>query len=79
MRSNKNKKNSSAWTVAQAARVWGMSEGTLRRRVRSGHIQASAQPGGVLLIEAATVHALLAARWCCRQDGGRSARKGTRR
>jgi hypothetical protein len=62
------KTNDASWTVAQAARAWGMSEGALRRRVRSGHIEALAQPGGALLIEAATVHALLAARWCARPD-----------
>lgn len=68
MRRNKNKKNSTSWTLAQAARVWGMSENALRRRVRSGHIEALACPGGVLLIEEATVQALRAARWCSREE-----------
>jgi predicted site-specific integrase-resolvase len=64
-------KNDVAWTVAQAARAWGMSESALRRRMRSGHIETAACSGGALRIEAATVHSLLAARWCCREDGKR--------
>jgi transposase-like protein len=72
----RNKKNGGAWTVAQAARAWGMSEGTLRRRVRSGHIEALSQSRAGLLIEAATVQALLAARWCSREeDEAQNARK----
>ncbi len=55
-------------TLAQVARAWGMSQRTLRRRVKSGLIQAvkasSTQRHPALGIEAATVNAFLAARWC---------------
>lgn len=55
----------SSVTLAQAARAWGMSERTLRRRVKSGLIQAfKSRDGAALRIEAATINALLAARWC---------------
>lgn len=58
-------RNAQAVTLAQAARAWGMSERTLRRRVKSGLIQAvKPRDGAALRIEAATVNALLAARWC---------------
>ncbi len=62
------KNNGPGWTVAQTARAWGMSENALRRRVRSGHIEALSQSSAGLLIEAATVQALLAARWCSREE-----------
>lgn len=65
---NKREKNGAGWTVAQTARTWGMSESALRRRVRRGHIEALTRSGAVLLIEAATVHALLAALWCSREE-----------
>lgn len=55
------------WTLAEAARVWGMSERTLRRRIQSGLIETINNANGAPCIEAATVHALLAARWCSRQ------------
>lgn len=54
-------------TLSQAAREWGMSERTLRRRVKSGLIQAVKASSGcqrAVGIEAATVSAFLAARWC---------------
>lgn len=58
-------RNAQAVTLAEAARAWGMSERTLRRRVKSGLIQAvKAGNSATLRIEAATVNALLAARWC---------------
>lgn len=57
---------SSRLTVAQAARVLGMSERTLRRRVADGKIEAvkdsSPQTGAAWFIEQATVDALLAPR-----------------
>jgi hypothetical protein len=60
-----------ALSIAQAARVWGMSEGALRRRVADGSIQAirgtSRKRRAAWLIEAATIEALLAARWCSRE------------
>ncbi len=60
------------WTIGQAARVWGMSEGALRRRVKSGHIEAakgsSTRSRAVWLVEEATVQALLAARWCSKEE-----------
>lgn len=56
------------FSIAQAARAWGMSEGVLRRRVRCGLIRASAPRCGLaLFIEAETVQSLRAARWCGEQ------------
>lgn len=57
-------RNAHVVTLAQAAQAWGMSERTLRRRVKSGLIQAVKAHKGALSIEVATVNALLAARWC---------------
>lgn len=55
-----------ALSIAQAARVWGMSEGALRRRVADGKVEAvRGAPGkrrAAWFIEAATIEALLAAR-----------------
>lgn len=68
MRRNKNKKNGTPRTVAQAARAWDMSESALRRRVRNGHIETSAPSGTALFIEENTVQALRAARWCSREE-----------
>ena len=51
-------------SIASAARAWGMSERTLRRRIRCGLIEAVKGSSSGWFIEAATVHALLAARWC---------------
>ncbi len=56
-----------------AAHAWGMSERTLRRRIQSGLIEAVSAPSpqsrrAGLLIEVATVNALLAARWCSKED-----------
>ncbi len=63
------------WTVAQAAQVWGMSARTLRRRIQSGFIEAVAHPdNGALCIQSATVHALLAARWCAKEPGTKEVR-----
>lgn len=60
--------SSSSVTLAQAARAWGMSERTLRRRVKSGLIRAvKAHNNASLRIEMATLHELLAARWCPKQ------------
>lgn len=57
-----------ALSIAQAARVWGMSEGALRRRVADGSIEAvrgtSRKRRAAWFIERATIDALLAARWC---------------
>lgn len=60
-------------SINGAARVWGMSERTLRRRIESGLIEAVSTPTSRsrragLLIEAATLDALLAARWCSKED-----------
>ena len=59
------------FSIAQAARAWGMSEGALRRRVRCGLIEAvrasSPHCGLALFIEAETVQSLRAARWCGEQ------------
>lgn len=50
-----------------------MSEGTLRRRVADGSIQAiqgvASKRRAAWFIEAATIDALLAARWCSRNSG----------
>ncbi len=57
-----------ALSIAQAARVWGMSEGALRRRVADGSIQAIRgtlrKRRAAWFIERATIDALLAAHWC---------------
>ncbi len=67
-----------ALTIAQAARVWGMSEGALRRRVSDGSIKAiqgmASKRRAAWFIEAATIEALLAARWYCREPGEREVR-----
>lgn len=66
------------FTVAQAACAWGMSEGALRRRIQSGMIEAikvsTPRKTVALFIEAATVHALLAARWCPKELDRREVR-----
>lgn len=53
-------------SLSQAAREWGMSEAALRRRVKSGLIQA-VRIGTAWKIEAATINAFLAARWCSKE------------
>lgn len=59
------------FSIAQAARAWGMSEGALRRRVRCGLIEAvrasAPRCGAALFIEEETVQSLRAARWCGEQ------------
>ncbi len=60
-------------SINGAARAWGMTERTLRRRIQSGLIEAVSAPTSRsrragLLIETATLDALLAARWCSEED-----------
>lgn len=62
-------------SIRRAARLWGMSEGTLRR-IQSGLIEAvrASSPRSrraCLFIEAATVSALRAARWCAEEEDAR--------
>lgn len=61
------------FTVAQAARAWGMSDHTLRRRIQSGFIEA-VKERGALQIEATTVQAFLAARWCPKEPDTKEVR-----
>lgn len=67
-----------ALTLAEAARVWGMSEGALRRRVVDGKIEAvrgtSSKRRAAWLIERATIDALLAARWCSKDGAQKEVR-----
>lgn len=68
----KSKKIKTLVTIAQAARAWGMSQNTLRRRVGSGLIETVRSPspcgGARLFIKKATVDALRAARWCSKEE-----------
>ena len=70
--SSSSSSTSGALSIAQAARVWGMSEGALRRRVADGMIEAvrgtSHTRRAAWFIERTTVDALLAARWCSREE-----------
>ncbi len=55
-----------------------MSEGALRRRVADGSIKAiqsvARKRRAAWFIEAATIEALLAARWCCKEPGEKEVR-----
>lgn len=69
-----------ALPLAQAARIWGMSESTLRRRVADEMIEAvrgtSRRGRAAWFIERATVDALLAARWCSKEPDEKEVRFG---
>ena len=74
MKIKRNRKNKKTLvSIRCAAQQWGMSEGALRRRIQSGLIEAVKAPSprsrrAGLFIQATTVSALRAARWCSKDE-----------